>query len=327
MSYDLRMFKPRADQSANPAASVRPADFPTTPPSPEAEALKRKVANALIAHNSQLRIAPLPYEQIAHFEGISVEDTRRKYRHVELSAPEACNGILIILRDDEAAVTIPFWHEGQKAADTFRELWSYVEIICRESGYALHDPQIGRMLEPGAGCAEVLARYNETVGQIREALPGSGQQEVSEWFAMRSTPGAGGGETPGRFQIRQVSASEDSGVVLVAVREDGASCGFAEVSLRQNPVEKESPFGVASLDGWYVEPELRQRGIGRRLLESAERWAAARGITELAAKVKVDNEPTIRTHRSFGFAETGLEGQFIKHILPALLRASDRKMA
>jgi aminoglycoside 6'-N-acetyltransferase I len=308
------MLKPRADQSGNSAVGVNSTDFPTTPPNPEAEALKRKVADALIAHNPRLQISHFPYEQIAHFEGISVEDTRRKYRHIELSGPEGGNGILIILRDDEATVTVPFWHEGPKAAETFQELWTYLEIVRKHTGYVLYDPRIGRMFEAGAGFDEVLALYNQIVSQIRERLPGHGRKESAEWFPLRATLGEGSEEASSRFEIRQVTASEDCGVVLVAVRENGTSCGFASVSIRPDPVAKESAAGVASLDGWYVDPDYRRQGIGRRLLESAERWVAARGITELVANASLDKNDAIRTQRSLGFAESGDVGRLIKPI-------------
>ena len=70
------------------------------------------------------------------FENITVEDAKKKYRHIELNGPtEETNGIQITLFDDEASVTVPFWHQGAAARRVFEEIWSYVEIIEREGGF------------------------------------------------------------------------------------------------------------------------------------------------------------------------------------------------
>ena len=66
--------------------------------------MKRRVADALIAHNPKLEVFQFGYEEIAEFEKITVKQARRKYRHLELNGPEeGTNGIQITLFDDEAS--------------------------------------------------------------------------------------------------------------------------------------------------------------------------------------------------------------------------------
>jgi hypothetical protein len=58
--------------------------------------------------------------------------------------------------------------------------------------------------------------------------------------------------------------------VFVAVRPDGSLCGFLEASVR--PVADgctTHPVGYG--EGWYLDPDVRQKGVGRTLLEAAER--------------------------------------------------------
>ncbi len=113
---------------------------------------------------------------------ISVEEARLKFRHLELNGPEeGCNGIQITLFDDEASVTVPFWHEGNKAAETFREIWSYLEIICREAGYLIYDPQVDRVFDASAGFDDALACYTGTMQQIRKTLPGDSAKRRPWW--------------------------------------------------------------------------------------------------------------------------------------------------
>src|SRR5208337_2538171 len=122
MSYDFRLFRRRADEAPNVTAARCSSGFPATPPDQQKESLKRRVAEALIAQHPHLRVCQFSYDKIAQFEQISVEEARRRHRHVEINGPEGGNGIQVILRDDEATVTVPLGHIDQKAADAFREL-------------------------------------------------------------------------------------------------------------------------------------------------------------------------------------------------------------
>ena len=56
--------------------------------------------------------------------------------------------------------------------------------------------------------------------------------------------------------------------------------GFIEVSVRTSAVGCETNR-VAYLEGWYVAPDVRRRGIGRALLNAAESWGRVRGCSEL----------------------------------------------
>lgn len=116
------------------------------------------------------------------------------------------------------------------------------------------------------------------------------------------------------LEIRQLTASAGAGVVFVAVRENGALCGFAELSVRSDHVDGASAVPVAYLEGWYVDADVRGRGIGRQLLEASEKWAATRGLKELASDAELDNQTSLHAHRSCGFRETCRAVHFIKSI-------------
>ena len=179
MSYDFRLFKRRAGEDPDVTAQRDSEEFGSTPPDPQKEALKRKIADALIAHNPKLEISRFDYDALAKHEKISVEEARSKYRHVELNElEEDCNGIQITLFDDEASVTVPFWHEGDEARETFRKIWDYLEIISRESGYLIYDPQIDRVIEPSAGFDAALACYTGAMQQLSQTV---GTQQKPWW--------------------------------------------------------------------------------------------------------------------------------------------------
>ena len=144
-------------------------------------------------------------------------------------------------------------------------------------------------------------------------------QDQAEWVRMRYALWPQCSLERHELEIQQLSASRDCGVVLVAVSEDGSLCGFAELAIRRDHVDGASSAPVAYLEGWYVDPELRGAGIGRKLLQAAEQWAAARGLRELASDAELDNDRALEVHRACGFTETCRAIHFIKP-LPALTR-------
>jgi aminoglycoside 6'-N-acetyltransferase I len=60
---------------------------------------------------------------------------------------------------------------------------------------------------------------------------------------------------------------------------------------------------VPHVEGWYVEPDARGKGVGRALMRRAEEWSTARGHTELASDTEIDNMASLRAHERCGFEE------------------------
>ena len=77
--------------------------------------------------------------------------------------------------------------------------------------------------------------------------------------------------------------------------------GFIELSVRTSAVGGETNR-VAYLEGWYVAPDVRRRGIGRALLNAAESWGRARGCSELGMDRAI-SAGSQGMHAAFGFAE------------------------
>lgn len=92
--------------------------------------------------------------------------------------------------------------------------------------------------------------------------------------------------------------------VLIAEDEAGAPLGFAELSVRAY-AEDCSTDRVGFLEGWYVTPEARRRGVGGRLVLASEDWARTQGCREFASDAVLDNTVGIAAHRALGFADAG----------------------
>jgi aminoglycoside 6'-N-acetyltransferase I len=90
-------------------------------------------------------------------------------------------------------------------------------------------------------------------------------------------------------------------IVFVA-ETSGALVGFLELDFRRYaPGCRSSP--VPFIEGWYVEPAFRRRGIGRALVAAAEAYAREAGHAEIASDVEVDNDGSLAAHGALGYEE------------------------
>lgn len=171
MSYDFRLCLPQAGRSREEIATADMQEFDITDPVPAKEERKQHISAALMARNPALEPFAFGFDEIAKMENITVEDAKKKYRHIELNGPEPSNGIQIMLFDDEASVTVPYWHEGAAARRVFEEIWSYLRIIEKEGGFFTYDPQIDRVLDLEKDFEASLGCYSGVSGDLAEEFP------------------------------------------------------------------------------------------------------------------------------------------------------------
>ncbi len=89
----------------------------------------------------------------------------------------------------------------------------------------------------------------------------------------------------------------------ILVAESGAEVvGFVEVSLRSHADGCDPRQPVIFIEGWYVLPAFRRRGVGRALIAAAEDWGRARGCIEMASDTWIDHEVSQRAHEAIGFS-------------------------
>lgn len=159
MSYEFHLFAACPGEDPLATAQGKTDDLPSNPPDPAIEAQKHRMAVAFITLNSRLRHAPFDHEALARFSGWSVADAHLRYRHIELTGPHDGNGVQILIFDDEILLSVPYWHTGREAAQVFREIWSYFDLVARETGHLTYDPQLDRVLDLNRDFARALRHY------------------------------------------------------------------------------------------------------------------------------------------------------------------------
>ena len=148
---------------------------------------------------------------------------------------------------------------------------------------------------------------------IREIDP---DRDQNEWIRMRTLLWPDAGSADEQRAEMQAMISDQGATVFVADRGDGRLGGFLEVATRNDYVEGCDTSPVAYIEGWFVDADLRRRGLGRSLVSSAEHWARAGGFTEIASDTEVENEASQVAHGRLGFEAVATIVHFRKGLTP-----------
>lgn len=83
----------------------------------------------------------------------------------------------------------------------------------------------------------------------------------------------------------------------------GVAIAFAEATLRHDYVNGTESSPVGFLEGWYVAPQWRGKGVGRALVAAVESWVRDQGCREFASDALLDNTASLAAHVACGFEE------------------------
>jgi aminoglycoside 6'-N-acetyltransferase I len=111
-------------------------------------------------------------------------------------------------------------------------------------------------------------------------------------------------ECPDEQQAREMEEirGSDWDEVFLAERPGSGLCGFLEASLRSRADGCDStPVGY--IEGWYVDEDVRRRGVGRALVQAAEAWARSRGCRQMASDAELWNDVSHQAHGALGYHE------------------------
>jgi aminoglycoside 6'-N-acetyltransferase I len=129
--------------------------------------------------------------------------------------------------------------------------------------------------------------------------------DAEAWLAMRVALWPDASEDQLRLEVARYFVVHGEPLlphqVFVAER-DGKIVGILELSLRPNADGCDSS-PVPFIEGWYVAPESRRRGVGGALVSAAEQWALDNGYSEMASDALLANVESERAHKALGFDE------------------------
>lgn len=96
---------------------------------------------------------------------------------------------------------------------------------------------------------------------------------------------------------------EGRAVSFLAVDDDAGYVGLVDAELRRDYVEGTTSSPVWYVEGIYVAPEARSRGVGAGLIGCIEDLARSQGYREIASDCELDDTDSERFHKAVGFRE------------------------
>lgn len=135
------------------------------------------------------------------------------------------------------------------------------------------------------------------------------QKDSLEWFKMRKGIWPEAPDEYLNFDMDEIFASDKD--VAFAAFVDENPVGMIEARIRDYGEGCEtSPVGY--IEGWFVYPDMRGKGVSDALTQAAENWAREKGCTEMASDTWLDNEVSIRAHLKLGYFEVERLVHFVK---------------
>lgn len=141
------------------------------------------------------------------------------------------------------------------------------------------------------------------------------ESDGGEWLRLRLGLWPETSVEDHRRAMDEILSDPERQETIVAVRPDGGLAGFIELRVRPY-ADGVSTRPVGYIEGWYLDPDVRRQGIGRRLVELGEAWARARQCVHMASDCALSNDGSRSAHLALGYEESERLIHFRKRLDP-----------
>lgn len=124
------------------------------------------------------------------------------------------------------------------------------------------------------------------------------------WLRLRQALWPESGREEHLAEMKLFVANPRRHVQFVAYSATHEAVGLAEASLRADYVNGTESSPVGFLEGLYVVPPARRRGVAKALVAAVCDWTRRAGCRELASDAVLENSISHVVHQALGFEET-----------------------
>ena len=128
--------------------------------------------------------------------------------------------------------------------------------------------------------------------------------EQPGWLALRQVLWPQCSRERHLSEILSYVASPERYAQFIAYSSSEQPVGLVEASVHTDYVNGTSTSPDAFLEGIYVVPEARRKGVAASLNATISKWAQSIGCKELASDALLENGASYALHLALGFQET-----------------------
>jgi aminoglycoside 6'-N-acetyltransferase I len=136
-------------------------------------------------------------------------------------------------------------------------------------------------------------------------------EDKSEWLRMRKGIWPEAPDEYLDYDMDDVLSSDRSAVFFAL--SGGAPVGMIEVRLKES-AEGCFTSPVGYLEAWFVDENMRGKGVAGTLIDAAENWARGKGCADMASDTWLENGVSIRAHAKAGYTEVERLVHFVKRL-------------
>jgi len=158
--------------------------------------------------------------------------------------------------------------------------------------------------------AWMTARRGQPAPVLPPVVRRARREDHAEWLRLRGSLWPNSDKAELERELAEICADPRAATFVAETRE-GCLCGLMEVALRDE-AEGCSSHPVGYIEGWYVDPAWRRRGVGLRLVEAGEAWARERGCSEMGSDTNPEYPASPSAHAAAGYEPAGTTLHFRK---------------
>ena len=129
------------------------------------------------------------------------------------------------------------------------------------------------------------------------------EEDKPEWLKLRMALWPDVSKEIHEKEISEMLSKPERFITFIACDFPNHSIGFLEASIHEIIDEGCVVKNIGYIEGWYIEPEYRKKGIGAELVKTAEKWASEKGLKEMAVDTNLDNIQSQSAYQALGYKE------------------------
>jgi GNAT superfamily N-acetyltransferase len=154
--------------------------------------------------------------------------------------------------------------------------------------------------------------FNKKHKRMKEQIKKAIHQDLEELVVMAKDLWPDYSPEELRVTFAEILSQDKFHILLYLIAEK--SIAFIYLSIRVDYVEGSDQSPTGYVEGIYVKPAYRKKGIAQKLVEAGEQWVKQKGCKQIGSDILLHNQLSYNFHLHCGFREAARLIAFIKDL-------------